>query len=188
MSGEEQVPVPHPGMVLAAVPILHDPNFYRSVVLICDHNDEGTFGLVLNRETELEPGEILEDLGTASAPVRSGGPVQPNTLHYLHELGPRVADALPIVDGLWWGGDFDSLKAELTEPTSEGMTTFFLGYSGWGEGQLEDEIRQGSWAVAQMEPAWLFASEADGMWRDVMLSLGGDWALMANYPDDPRTN
>ncbi|NNE72002.1 MAG: YqgE/AlgH family protein [Rhodothermales bacterium] len=188
MSQEPNAVAPFPGMVLAAVPILRDPNFYRSVVLVCDHNPEGTFGLVLNREMELEPGQILDELEGAYGVIRSGGPVQPNTLHYLHELGGRIEDTVSIVDGLWWGGDFESLKAEVAAPTSEGTIQFFLGYSGWGEGQLEQEIQEGSWAVATMRPEWLFGADPEGIWREVMLSLGGDWALMANYPDDPRLN
>lgn len=175
-------------MVLAAVPILRDPNFYRTVVLICDHNEEGTFGLVLNRETDMEPDQILEELGKPGDTIRIGGPVQPNTLHYLHELGGPIKESIPLVDGLWWGGDFDSLKQEMAGRTSEGDIRYFLGYSGWGEGQLEAEITEGSWAVARMQADWLFRTDSAELWRTVMLSLGGDWALMANYPDDPRLN
>ncbi|MFT4603932.1 MAG: putative transcriptional regulator [Rhodothermales bacterium] len=177
-----------PGMVLAAVPILRDPNFYRSVVLICDHNEEGTFGLVLNRETDMEPDQVLEELGKPGDTIRIGGPVQSNTLHYLHELGTQIKESIPLVEGLWWGGDFDSLKGEMALRTSEGAIRYFLGYSGWGEGQLASEIVEGSWAVARMRPEWLFRTDSADLWREVMLSLGGDWALMANYPDDPRLN
>ncbi|MFT5141643.1 MAG: putative transcriptional regulator [Rhodothermales bacterium] len=176
------------GVVLAAVPILRDPNFYRSVVLICDHNDSGSFGLVLNRDTSIEPESIMEELGPADKTVRIGGPVQPNTLHYVHEFGDRIAESIRMADGLWWGGDFDELKRELAEPTLEAGVRLFMGYSGWGTGQLQDELDEGSWVVAPVRSEWVFRTDPDAVWRQVMLSLGGEWALVANYPDDPRLN
>ncbi|MBO6778958.1 MAG: YqgE/AlgH family protein [Rhodothermales bacterium] len=169
------------------MPILRDPNFYRSVVLVCDHNEEGTFGLVLNRETDVTPDQIMDELDPVGEPVRIGGPVQPNTLHYLHGLGEHIDDAIEVANGLWWGGDFEVFK-EVVSNDGQGPARLFLGYSGWGEGQLEEEIEEGSWAVATMRADWAFEVGPDSLWREVMLSLGGDWALMANYPDDPRTN
>ena len=176
------------GLVLAAVPILKDPNFYRTVVLICDHNEEGTFGLVLNRETELAPEQILEDLGAVGSAVSVGGPVQPGTLHYLHDLGEAVPGAVELVPGLWWGGDFETFKDAVSAPDFEGAVRLFLGYSGWGSGQLEAELEEGAWAVAGMKARWAFHTEPEQIWRQVMLSLGGEWELLANFPEDPRMN
>ena len=189
MTGDSGRGVPiGPGVVLAAVPVLRDPNFYRTVVLVCEHGEDGTFGLVLNRDTEIDPSEIMDELGPAGRTVRIGGPVQTDTLHFLHEFGDRIPEAIEVQDGVWWGGDFDALKEQLAEPSTEAGVRLFLGYSGWGGGQLDAELEEGSWAVAHARAEWVFRTDPEDVWRQVMLRLGGDWALMANFPDDPRMN
>jgi putative transcriptional regulator len=168
--------------------MLLDPNFYRTVVLICDHNEEGSFGLILNRDTELRPSEFVESVDAVPETVRFGGPVQPDTLHYVHDFGEDIPQAVQLEGHLWWGGDFDVVQSLLGGPDVQHGIRFFIGYAGWGAGQLEGEIEEGSWFVCQAKNAWVFETAPDELWRKAMLSLGGDLALLANYPDNPRMN
>jgi len=177
-----------PGVVLVAVPMLLDPNFYRTVVLICDHNDEGSFGLILNRDTELPPSEFVESMGALTETVRFGGPVQPDTLHYVHDFGEEIPESIQVETDLWWGGDFDSVQSRIAPPEVDPGIRFFVGYAGWGDGQLKTEVDEGSWFVCPANGDWIFDTSPDELWRKAILSFGGETALLANYPDNPRLN
>ena len=177
------------GTLLIAHPMLADSNFRRAVVLICEHGPDGSFGLILNKPLALELNEVIDDLNSDVA-VSLGGPVQPNTLHYLHRHGDILVDAIPVIEDIYWGGDFDITKALLTadEPSGEALR-FFLGYSGWDAGQLEAEIEQGGWILHTADdPNLVFPADAEQLWRTILRRMGGDYALLANFPDDPRMN
>ncbi len=177
------------GALLVAPPMQDDPNFQRAVVLLCDHNEEGSFGLVLNRQLSLQLGDILEELEAYKPPLLLGGPVQPNTLHYVHRLGNSISDAIEVVDGVYWGGDFESVKETVQTGNAQAQSLrFFLGYAGWTAGQLGQEIEAGGWIVANGEPDFIFSTEPAGLWRAVLLRMGGEYAWLANFPDDPRLN
>ncbi|MDX1546953.1 MAG: YqgE/AlgH family protein [Rhodothermales bacterium] len=167
---------------------MDDPNFRRAVVLLCEHGAEGSFGLILNRPLTLELGELVAGVASTET-VSLGGPVQQNTLHFLHRHGDRVSDAIPVVDGVLWGGDFEAIKDLLG---SNGATPhdlrFFLGYAGWSPGQLLDEIEQGGWILTPAEDDLVFDAAPATLWRTVMRRMGGEYALLSNYPDDPRLN
>ena len=126
------------GKLLIADPFLRDPNFMRSVVFICEHKREGSFGFVLNRRYEQLLGELIAGIETSVFPVYYGGPVQVDTIHYLHQRPDLIPGGVTVIDGVVWGGDFkiilELLKAnELTEQDIR----FFIGYSGWGEDNLK---------------------------------------------------
>jgi putative transcriptional regulator len=174
--------------VLVAAPALSDPNFYRTVVLICEHSESGSFGLILNRESEIEPAQLVEPLAHVSRNLRLGGPVQPDTLHYLHDFGPDVPDALQVGDGVWWGGDFDAIQQMINVPERADRLSLFLGYAGWGSGQLEGEIEEGGWFISTLDPGWVFTEDPDQTWRQALLGMGGEYALWANFPEEPRLN
>ena len=182
-------PVLEAGTLLVAPPTLQDPNFRRSVVLLCDHSPEGTFGLLLNRMLELKLSEVLDDLLAGDAPLALGGPVQPNTLHFVHCLGAEVPRAVEVADGIFWGGDFDVVKALVRSgAVKEGTLRFFLGYAGWSPGQLEAEMEQSGWIVVPPSGAFVFPDDPSNLWRSVMRRLGGEYALLSNFPDNPRMN
>ncbi len=186
-----------PGTLLLARPFLGDPNFERTVILICRHDDEeGTFGLVLNRLTELVLPDVLPFLdadvpGTAAPlPLAMGGPVQQNSLHYIHRL-PDLPDAIALGEnsGVFWGGDFDAL----TEEVQAGRLTpanarFFVGYSGWAAGQLAEEISRETWVVRKDAAAKVFTFDPESLWQGVLREMGGRYRLLANYPIDPSLN
>ena len=178
-----------PGSLLLAPPMSGDPNFRRSVVLVCEHTDEGSFGLILNRPLELQLSDVLEDEGMPPQQIALGGPVQQNTLHYLHRLGDQLEDSISVVDGVFWGGDFDRLKALYRDGTaSDENVRLFLGYAGWSPGQLEEEIGMDGWIVTPAQMHFVFSSDAERLWRTVLRAMGGTYATMANFPDDPRLN
>lgn len=166
-----------------------DPNFRRTVVLVCEHTPEGSFGLILNRPLELQLDEVLEESDLPPQRLALGGPVQQNTLHYLHQFGERLEDAIGVADGVFWGGDFEVLKALLRDGTaSDASVRMFLGYAGWSAGQLEEEIELDGWIVTTATAELVFFSESDRLWRTILRSMGGAFATMANFPDDPRLN
>lgn len=136
-----------------------DPNFYRTVVLITEHNDEGSVGLVLNQPGDLNIQDLFEDL-LVEAPVFVGGPVSRNSMPFLHEY-EGLEGAESVLPGLFWGGDFEMLKFLNNEGLLHGRVKYFAGYSGWGPGQLQSELEQKSWIVA---PAF----------RDDVFSESGD--------------
>ena len=180
--------VPAPGVLLVAPPMMLDPNFWRAVVLLCEHGSAGSFGLILNRPLALELSDVMNDLEGENM-ISLGGPVQQDTLHFLHRHADQVSEAIPIVEGVHWGGDFEAIKTLVqTELVTPLDLRFFLGYAGWSPGQLEEEIEQGGWFLANAADVLIFAEEPRTLWRTVMRSMGGEFALLANFPDDPRMN
>lgn len=178
-------------MLLVAPPTLYDPNFRRTVVLLCEHGPEGSFGLVLNRllEARLDKalGEVLSGV-TFDAPLAQGGPVQPRTLHYLHRLG-EVPSAVHVTGDVYWGGTFDTIKEHIRKGNAQaGSLRFFLGYAGWSPGQLTGEMERSGWIPVRAEEALIFPDDPDGLWRSIMRQLGGEYALLSTFPDDPRMN
>jgi putative transcriptional regulator len=178
-----------PGVLLVAEPALLDPNFRRTVILLCDHNAEGSFGLILNRPTEYHLGEVLAEPPGIDALLYLGGPVQTDTLHYLHPYVDEVDEAVAVLDGVGWGGPFEEIveRVRLGALDADGFR-FFIGYSGWGAGQLATEVEEGGWLVLPGSAADVFDGDPSVLWRDVMRGLGGEYALLSNYPDDPRMN
>lgn len=187
-----------PGVLLVAPPTLGDPNFRRSVVLLCEHNEvEGSFGLSLGRPLEqditlrdaLDLSEPAARLHAEDFSLALGGPVQPETLHYLHRHPEAVPDATEVAEGIWWGGDFEHVQALLAEGEADTRSLrFFLGYAGWGVGQLRAEMDQGGWILAPPAPDLVFPESLDAFWRQMMRRMGGEYALLSNFPDDPRMN
>ncbi|GIV57149.1 MAG: YqgE/AlgH family protein [Bacteroidetes bacterium] len=180
---------PAAGVLLIAPPLLEDPNFRRTVVLLCEYDAEGAFGLVLNRPLVLRLHDVMDMVPDYEAPLFLGGPVQPNTLHFLHRFGERVPGAIHLVDGVYWGGDFETIRQLLADerPTA-GDIRFFLGYAGWSPGQLDEEIEQGGWFLEHGTSRAVFTETPDRLWRSVLRSMGGEYAILANFPDDPRMN
>ncbi len=176
-----------PGLLLA-MPHLADPNFHRAVVLMIEHDDDGSFGLIINRPSTMSVSSLLVALemswrGDAGAVVWTGGPVMPTTGWVLHEPSMRVgrgATSLKVgletdgtvsfAPGLDLSTSPDKLRLIAEEPP--GRTRFLLGYSGWGPGQLADEMARGSWLHADADPALIFETPADSLWESALRSLG----------------
>lgn len=177
------------GILLIANAELKDQNFRRTVVLLCEHNDGGTFGLILNRPLELGMIDVIDDYTGENLPLYWGGPVQPNTIHVLHRYGNLVSDCTEVADGVYWGGDYEQIKSLLdTRQVDPKGFKFFLGYSGWGEEQLEDEMKGRSWYLFPGDAHTVFEEDAERMWSRVLRKKGGDYAIVAMFPQDPQLN
>lgn len=180
---------PKKGHLLISEPYLGDPNFDRTIILLCEHGLEGSFGFVLNKPGETTVGEVMEELAKIKSPVFIGGPVQQDTLHYVHRLAD-LPDAIPVADGIFWGGSFEQLMAwiDIGRVTATDIR-FFLGYSGWSPGQLDEEMVAKSWIVSnRVSEQVLFETPSEAMWKEVLRQLGGRFRMYANYPVDPRLN
>lgn len=176
------------GELLIAKPYLGDPNFERSVVLICEHSKEGAFGLVLNQTTNNVLSDFFEDIQEDFS-VFLGGPVENHTLHFLHKRGDIIEGSIGLVDGLYWSGNFDQIKTLInTGIVKPSEIRFFLGYSGWGANQLEEELKDDVWIKVPTTPEVVFENDITKIWSKVLRNLGGNYIIMANSPLDPRLN
>jgi putative transcriptional regulator len=174
------------GKILLAHPFLKDPNFKRMVVLICDDTVEGHYGLILNNSlSSLQVDDFLPEKIGVQLPVLVGGPVEPTYMQYIHRC-EVVEGSKGVKDNLWVGGDFEQVKMFLNlEKIPPEDIRFFIGYAGWGNGQLEKEMQSDSWIVADFN--WEYLNYApEEMWKKVLRYLGkGD---LVHYPIDPRLN
>lgn len=178
------------GKVLIAEPFLEDPNFKRTTVVICDHQTEdGTVGFILNRPLEMEINELVDDFPDFEAEVYFGGPVRTDTIHYIHNVGDLLEGSTKVDEGIFWGGDFDKLKflikQELIKPEN---IRFFVGYSGWGEEQLEGELDARTWLVADLHANYIFKSDPFELWQQVLENKGDTFAVIAQMPDSANLN
>ena len=179
-----------PGTILISEPYLGDPNFERAVVIVCSHSEEGTFGLVVNRKSTLKFTDVLELEQGANfdQELGIGGPVQYNTLHYLHTL-TDLDESIELTGNLFWGGDFEQLKSRIENGLVQPhQVRFFLGYSGWSEGQLEEELENNLWIINKTAANKLFNLDAETLWRTILKDMGGKYKMFANYPLDPSMN
>lgn len=166
-----------------------DPYFKRSVVLMVDHNDEGTFGFILNKPMNLSINDTLMDFPEFGVEVFMGGPVQPENLFFLHTLGEELGDVELIAPGLWWGGDFNKLKARIITGTLEpNQIRFFVGYAGWGEDQLAAEMREESWLISEPNVHDIFNTPSEDLWQESLRKMGNKHGILANFPEDPSFN
>ncbi|QIX59800.1 YqgE/AlgH family protein [Hymenobacter lutimineralis] len=182
------------GSLLISQPFLGDPNFERTVVLLCQHAEaEGTFGLVLNRPSTLVLGDVLElpdsaDTAVGQIPLGLGGPVQPDSLHYLHQRAD-VPGAAPVGDNVYWGGDFAVvLGLLLSGELAPGQIRLYVGYSGWTAGQLASEVQENVWIVHPNAAGKVFTLTSDALWQAILREKGGRYRMLSNYPLDPRLN
>jgi len=178
-----------PGTLLISDPFLKDPNFLRTVVLVCEHQFEGSFGFVLNKPYQQQLGDLISDLEGNPFPVFYGGPVQVDTIHFLHQRPDLLTGSIEVTNGVYWGGDFEEVVALVQQNLlQQGDIRFFIGYSGWGEGQLEGELRGKSWIARQATRKLVFHRQAEQIWREALKELGGEYEMMVNYPIDPQLN
>jgi putative transcriptional regulator len=180
---------PEKGRLLISEPYLADPNFERTVVLLCEHNEEGSFGFVVNKPSIIKINEVMEDVKHVEDMVFIGGPVQQDTLHFLHR-NTNINNAVRVRDGIFWGGEFENLVTQLdTAAIKSGDVRFYLGYSGWGQGQLESELQEDSWIVCDfVTDELLFDTEPTVIWKKALENMGGRFSVYSNYPLDPRLN
>ncbi|MCC7504971.1 MAG: YqgE/AlgH family protein [Saprospiraceae bacterium] len=172
------------GQILLAEPFMQDPYFRRAVVLLCEHHDEGSVGFILNKSIDMGLNDLMTEFPKFETEVFYGGPVQTDTLHYVHNVGDLLEESVKVADGVWWGGDFEQLKflisSQLIEPHN---IRFFVGYSGWSSGQLSEELGYGSWVQADMDANYLFKTKPRELWSQVMYNKGNVFEILADMPE-----
>lgn len=177
------------GKLLISEPTLADSYFKRSVVLLTEHNETGTVGFILNKRVDIRLNEAIEDFKSFDFPLYFGGPVKRDNLFYIHTFGEQIEGSMRILDGLYWGGNFDQLKALILDgKASEKEVKFFLGYSGWEPDQLDREMVEHSWFVANSSKSLIMQDNDKEMWREVMKKMGSEFAMLSNFPDNPSMN
>ena len=182
--------LPRAGNVLLSEPFLDDPYFGRKVVLLCEHNEEGSFGFVLNNFVDIDVDEVMDDLPKLNTRISVGGPVKNGNLYYLHTRAD-IAESIEVVDGVYMGGNFDQIRNLLLGGSlTSSEIRFFIGYSGWSPAQLEDEIRSRSWFVADVERQDIMRTdeENESFWKRLISSMGDGFTHIANAPSDPSLN
>src|SRR5688572_5187729 len=180
---------PGPGILLIADPFLKDPNFLRTVVLLCEHREEGSFGFVLNRMYENTLDELIPDLEGYKLPVYYGGPVQMDTIHFLHQYPADIPGGEEVMKGVFWGGDFGKTIELIQSGTMDfNKIRFYIGYSGWSNGQLKEEINEKSWLTVEANRRLIFQTSTEDIWKESLKHLGGDYEMMIHFPTDPRLN
>lgn len=180
---------PVKGNVLLSEPFLNDPYFKRTVVLLCEHNHEGSFGFVLNNYIDVELDQIMEEMPHFPTRISIGGPVRNSNLYYIHSLGDEIKESVEIMPGIYMGGDFDHLKKMLIAGKLEKENVrFFVGYSGWSADQLQSEIEGNSWFVTNVDKETVMNTDIEDLWKVIMKQQGRQGELIANLPEDPSLN
>ena len=177
------------GKLLVATPLTGDIFFDRSVILLIEHNEGGSFGIILNKNLPITLKDLFPDTHNEHIPIFWGGPVDANVLFFLHSYGNLLKDSIHIDGNIYYGASvpdlLDSIKKELLD---ESLIRFYLGYSGWTGGQLEDEINRKLWVVADCDEKNLFAINNKSYWNTVVENLGSDFSSWLNIPEEPCWN
>lgn len=182
-------PIPRKGDLLLSEPFLMDNHFTRSVILVCEHNAEGSFGLILNNSLDLELHSIIDNFPPVEVSVGFGGPVERNQLFYIHKFN-AIEDSAELGNGFYIGGDYTQIIEGLKSNALEKKDIrFYIGYTGWSAGQLEEELLEKTWIVLQCPDNFDFSNYSeDHMWKELVTLKGGKYKRMAEYPINPADN
>ena len=174
------------GTLLISEPFLKDPYFQRTVILICESDESGSFGFVVNKIFRDRKNKEFSINGSEKIQAYYGGPVAPETLHFIHSRPDLIENGVQITDEIFWSGNYDkamfAIENKLIKPTE---IKFFIGYSGWEAGQLQEEYAEKTWITHKATPDLVFHSNPSGIWKMSMEQLGGDYKMMSNFPVDP---
>ena len=181
---------PQKGSLLLSEPFMSDQYFGRSVILLCNHDDEGSFGFVLNNYIDINLNKLDPTFPKIKTKISVGGPVDTKHLYYVHTLGDKIEGSVLIRDGVYLGGDYTQLINLLkTDINLIKEIRFFLGYSGWESEQLSDELDEKSWvAVNNIKNNDVMNVSDDNLWQYCMNKQGNRFKVMSNFPIDPNFN
>ncbi len=183
-------PVVRSGSLLYADPMLNDAYFGRSVILVASHDEQGTVGFIVNKKLEVTINDILPEPLEIDFEVFYGGPVSNDTLYFVHTIGSHVPDSVPVGKKIFWGGDFSFIAGLIANhQVDASQVKFFVGYAGWGSGQLDEELRSKSWVVGNEVPKFIFDDTAcNEAWKLKMDKMGDKYSVWANFPQNPSMN
>ena len=180
---------PKRGQVLLSEPYISDTFFHRTVVFLCENNAEGSFGFVLNNYVDLPIHKVIANFPEFPGRISLGGPVKNESLFYIHTLGEIVKGSTRVMPGIWYGGEFDDIKALIDNNTlPPNSLRFFIGYSGWGARQLQEEIQSKSWFVANIAAKDIMNSSENNLWQEIMKKLGAKGDVVSKFPENPNLN
>ena len=181
---------PKKGRILLSDPFVGDDYFERSVVYLCEHTKEGSFGFVINKFVEININDLNPDFPNISIKMSLGGPVETESLYFLHTLGNQLNESIELKNGIYIGGDFDQLTKVVAENHfTDHKIRFFLGYSGWEPKQLEDEIKDHAWIVSEIDDIHeIMDTSIKDPWKYFMSKLGNKYKLLSTSPLNPSDN
>jgi putative transcriptional regulator len=181
--------IPEKGKILISEPFLPDTFFNRSIVYLTDHTPQGSVGFILNKKLDLKVSSAIEGFENWDENLSMGGPVAPDTLHYLHNLGDLIPNSIKVEGDVYWGGDIDIIRDLIREgKINKTQIRFFLGYSGWSAGQLERELKENSWVIAKVNSNIVLNNRGEDIWKKVLRSFKNKYRMWADFPDSPEMN
>jgi putative transcriptional regulator len=181
--------IPEKGKILISEPFLPDSFFNRSIVYLTDHTPQGSVGFILNKKLDLKVSSAITGFRGWNENLNMGGPVAPDTLHYLHNQGDMIPNSVHVDENIFWGGDIDCVRQLVRAgKITQQQIRFFLGYSGWSAGQLENELKEDSWVIARVKSDIVMNNRGDDTWKRVLRSLNNKYRIWADFPDSPEMN
>lgn len=181
---------PKSGQILISEPLLTDPYFSRSVILLIEHNEtDGSVGIILNKKLDLNFNKLVKDAPKFDSPIFFGGPVETSNIYFLHTLGKKIPNSIKVTETLYWGGDIETVNTLIeSKVIKKENIRFFLGYSGWSPNQLEEELKTNSWAVVTNFNKNILNTSPIMMWKIMVEYLGEDYKIWNKMPTDPQQN
>lgn len=182
--------LPKKGCLLVAEPsILNDISFNRAVILLTEHNQDGSVGFIINKPLSHTINDLIPEIN-ASFIIYNGGPVEQDNLYFIHNVPHLIPDSIEISNGIYWGGDFEITKNLINEGIIlKENIRFFLGYTGWETDQLEYELEENSWIIVENElKEKIIGKNSQNFWKEKMNQLGGDYQFFSNSPENPSLN
>jgi putative transcriptional regulator len=181
--------IPEKGKILISEPFLPDSFFNRSIIYLTEHTAEGSVGFILNKKLDMTVDSAIQGFDGWDENLNMGGPVAPDTIHYLHSAGNLIPNSVHVEGNIFWGGDIDAIRELIQRkkilPT---QIRFFLGYSGWSDGQLERELKENSWVIANVKSEVVMNNRGNDTWKSVLKGLKNKYRIWANFPNSPEMN
>jgi len=177
------------GKILIADPFLQDGEFTRSVILLTSFEDDNTMGFVLNKPTDVKVHEVFADFPDFDSKVYVGGPVDQNLLFFVHTRGDLIPNSVQITNKVYFGGDFETMRTLIeTKKISNKQIRFFLGYSGWGKEQLQQEIYDDAWVIAPFKLSYLTTVKPKKVWHKAIKASKPEYTVFSEFPFTPSLN
>ncbi|MDO9000676.1 MAG: YqgE/AlgH family protein [Bacteroidota bacterium] len=177
------------GNIIIAHPLLQDGFFNRSVVYITNHNSVESLGFVLNFKTQFKLSDVKPDVKNGNFAIYEGGPVAKDQLFYIHRLGENLSDSIKIKDDIYFGGNFEELMHLINQGKVKSYDIrFFAGYSGWSDGQLENEIKKNHWLINEKVESGFFGNDAEDLWGLQLTEIKNTYSIFADFGNTPSVN
>ena len=180
---------PRKGNLILAEPFMDDDHFRRSVIFMCEHHNDGSYGFILNNQLDINLDELVPEIEFKSIKIYYGGPVHSSNLFYLHQLGDLIENSIEICDNIWTSGDFNQIIEFINMGIIDTKKIkFFLGYSGWEKNQLLTEFDSNSWIALNLVEENIFKENTQNLWKEILNKRGGKMKAIANFPVNPIDN